>query len=101
VPIFLSVKGPCASVRRAGARRGIPVSKCSSYKGHALTKGMTHTKAEAPCTALSKVMRWYGEREGVRTGRGFPPGALLFFNQGGCGGTSLRGVPRRRRRRRR
>lgn len=93
MPVHVVIKGPAKSAKRAAARHGVPITKCK------LLKRWDEVTCEAPCSAQSAVMRWYGDQPGVvtRGRRGFAPGTMLYFNTK-CG-TSLGGARRRRRKR--
>jgi hypothetical protein len=91
--IHLTAKGPCKSIRRAGARHGVAITKCKAW-----LDSWTGHSAEASCKSLTKVMRWYGERGSLKSGRGQTPGTLLHFSAHKCGAGELRGARRRRRR---
>lgn len=81
----LFIKGNRKNATRAAARHGVPVRNCKlNPKGDA-------SFCDAPESARTAVMRWYGSTGIIRSRRGFAPGSLLFFS----------GARRGRRRRRR
>lgn len=92
MPIFLSVKGPVKSAQRAASRHGL---NAQCREGN---RKFGTVQCKASCVAYGKVVRWYGDREKSKKGRGFPPGALLYYTSDGCG-TGLSGAKRKKRRR--
>ncbi len=90
----LLIKGSPSNAKREAARRGIPLKNVKRHPK------FNEVYADAPCTALTKAMRWHGDvPHKPRSGRGFPPGSLTFFSASGCSPGTLRGAGRRRRRR--
>ncbi len=85
--VTLSVKGPPKSARRAGSRHGVSVRACKEHRHGSY--------CEAPCRDLKNIVRWYGERASLKSGRGSPPGSLTFYSAHRCG---LGGRRRKRRR---
>jgi hypothetical protein len=70
----LFIKGSPANAKRAAARRGIAVRDCH------LNKKGDATFCDAPETARTKVQEWLRDKSSVvQAGRGYTPGALLFF----------------------
>ncbi len=84
--ITLSVKGPPKSARRGGARHGVSITGCKPHRHGSY--------CTAPCKDIGKVIRWYGERPSLKSGRGSPPGSLTVYSAR-CG---LSGRRRKRRR---
>ncbi len=79
----LVIKGSPKNAKREAARRGVPVRNCQKHPR------FNDTFCDAPESARAKAVRWLGEGDTLRVGRGVQPGALLFFN----------GARRKRRRR--
>lgn len=79
MPIRVSIKGTPKMAKRAAARHGVPVRNCgvSGLPRGTLRK---ETICDAPDSARAKIMAWYAEKETRREGRGFAPGAMLYFN---------------------
>lgn len=75
--ITLIVKGPMKSALRAAQRRGINAKRQLHFKPGRKNR---EVKLVAACSTYRKVQDWMGEREVMATGRGLPPGSLLFFN---------------------
>lgn len=82
----LFIKGPLKSAKREAARRGIAVRNCRVNERR-------ETVCETSDASSNKVriMQWFARTDVNVPGRGYAPGALLFFNGAGA---------RRRRRRR-
>jgi hypothetical protein len=80
--IFLFVKGAPKSARREAARRNIAVKNCRVLKSRAPGQ---ETKCETPCKNEAAVSDWYRDpHSSAKPGRGFAPGALLFYNSASC-----------------
>lgn len=91
----LSIKGHAKSAKRAAHRHGVNIHSCTPNER---TGGVY---CQAPCSAFTKVQRWYGERASLKQGRGNSPGALLYFTNYSCERGELRGTSRKRRKARR
>jgi hypothetical protein len=83
--VKLFIKGPLKSAKREAARRGIGVRNC---RVNSRTETVCETSDASPNKV--RVMQWFSRTDVNVPGRGYAPGALLFFN----------GARRRRRRRR-
>ena len=93
--LYLRIKGPTKSAKRAAARHDVPVFNC-----HAGTHD--EVSCHAPCKpgVTNRVIHWFTERSpSPKQGRGYSPGTLLFHS-GACP-RGMGGLGRTRRRRRR
>lgn len=89
--ISISAKGPAASVKRAAARHGVPLRNVKVYNDR-----FRSVRGDAPCKSLTRLMHWYGDKSykpasDKRSGRGAPPGTLLFYSLRDCARDELRG----------
>ena len=91
--ISLIVKGPTKSVQRAAQRHGIALESCRT-----VSSKFGDVQCYAPCSLSlnKKVVDWFSERSRAKTGRGYPPGTLLYH--GAFCETSLGRRKRRRKR---
>jgi hypothetical protein len=90
----LLIKGSPANARREASRRGIPLKNVKKHPR------FNEVYADASCKALTKAMIWHGDTpHKPKSGRGFPPGSLVYFNAAGCRSGEMGGASRRRRRR--
>jgi hypothetical protein len=73
--ISLIAKGPLKSVRRAAQRHGIHLESC-----RVVSSKFGDLQCYAPCSMKvnHKVVEWYTARAHAKTGRGYPPGTLLY-----------------------
>jgi hypothetical protein len=83
--IFLFIKGSAKSATRSASRNGVAVKNCRLLTSKSKLGGGAETKCEAPCKNEHAVSKWYNEPGStVKAGRGYVPGALLFYNSNAC-----------------
>lgn len=96
--ISLILKGPKKSAQRAGARRGVHLSSCTTHG--------RDVQCYAPCSpgVDARVDRWFvDDHKPLRRGRPAKPGTLLYtgpFCGSAQNSSTLSGARRRRKRRR-
>lgn len=77
--IRINVKGNRRNATREASRRGITIRKCLKRR-----RGDTSVFCDVPCSQWNKVARWFGAKTtGTKAGRGYTPGTLLHFSDGG------------------
>ena len=97
--IYLFVKGSPKSAKRAANRHGVQARSCELVQSRGPRN--QESKCHAACSRdqVNAVVRWYGSPDSsVKPGRGYAPGALLFYNANACEGLSGRKRKRKRRR---
>jgi hypothetical protein len=91
VPLILFVKGSTKVARNAAHKHNVSGAHCEALKPG-------ETKCAVPCDHEAAVARWYAAPSKTKTGRGYPPGTLLFYSSQCDAG--MAGSRKRRRKRR-
>ncbi len=73
--VSLIVKGPIKSAKRAANRHGVALESCRVVGGKF---GDVQCYARCHPKTNDGVVEWYTVRSRAKTGRGHPPGTLLY-----------------------
>lgn len=74
--IALIVKGPIKSAKRAAARHGVSMESCRIVGSGKF--GDVQCYARCRPKTNHGIAEWMHDRARAKTGRGFPPGTLLY-----------------------
>ena len=78
--LHVIVKGTKEQATRAAADRGVPVALVKMRKMRRIGS-IPETVLVVGDQYIDKVARWFAEPGEAKTGYGYPPGTVLFYNE--------------------